>query len=1144
MNPDGPGGSAAGGQAPNGELAAPDASIELSLLGGFAIRVDSVLQPDPGLWSIRSLGALLALADAPRISRAKAAEELWPDSLASQAATNLRKALFELGRRWPAVAARIESDASSLGWRRGVEVTVDVHHFEELAARAVGQSELRRALAIYTGEFMPGCEQRWAVRARARLAALHDRLCRALALIWEQERRYAEALELVLKVATRQPAEEDSWVRALRLALAAGGEATLNQVWDQTEDCFAQAFGEGPPEQLSREYLRLRQAAAHAPALAQVAFVGREREWASLRAAWELTRRGQFGLVWIQGESGIGKSALAREFARWIATQSVHARIGHASGVSAPPLEAVIDALRNGPPLPDPGPPWDAELKALLDPRSALRSRTQAPVAPEEARIRRLMAAVEAMTADAPCLWVLDDLQDADPDNWDWIRLAARHLSRLPALVVVISRNDKRTVARRRDLFEAVGSAVACHLVAVGPLADREASSLVRQVADPTPQIERELLAIAQGNPLHLLEAARLWVAEKGVAGGPTLGPTMQATLGRRLSLLPSVQRRLAEVLAVLGRPARPELLMRCARRAGQSNLEALLQTRIVRVDGEGAIFFHHSALAEAVLRQIPPARRRRLAGTLALALGESGGDLRDRCRLWEEAGQVARAKEAFLQLAVEAERSCHLEDAAFAYGRLIALSPPPERVEPTLRQADILYQAGAITDAEGAYRQAIQLAVEAAMPGAIAHGRLGLARILSLGGDVETAQTLAEDSDQTLARLGDDRERAVALLCQGELVGLRQEFAHAEALLAQARELAERSADLRVAVQALNRLGDLRYERGDYEAAHDSYQEARLKAEQVGDTTGMLEAMGSLGVVLEETGKLVAGATYQREVVDLTYSQRLSRHLCYGLNNLAACYQDIARWQDAEDLIRASCRLALDINDMRAISITTGMLGLCRSGEGDIGLAERLFDLAISLARAFPIPGYLALQICHLTDGLLDAGRLERVETLIGEAWRVRASGTPHTAVRLELNRVRWLHASGQIDTESAKRRMMGSTKPSRAIEAEALTSFRVWELTRTEADRQRALDLVASVFARHPHEWWQRCQFALSGVRPELPELPALPVWLDSFAPAMTDLLPWLDAYAARHGSDRLKGPVKDARPSTRSEDGTGTN
>ena len=59
-------------------------SLEVCLLGGFSIRLGGESQPDPGLWSVRSLLALLALAGRPALRRAEAAEALWPDSLPSQ----------------------------------------------------------------------------------------------------------------------------------------------------------------------------------------------------------------------------------------------------------------------------------------------------------------------------------------------------------------------------------------------------------------------------------------------------------------------------------------------------------------------------------------------------------------------------------------------------------------------------------------------------------------------------------------------------------------------------------------------------------------------------------------------------------------------------------------------------------------------------------------------------------------------------------------------------------------------------------------------------------------------------------------------------------------------------------------------------
>ena len=108
---------------------------------------------------------------------------------------------------------------------------------------------------------------------------------------------------------------------------------------------------------------RLRLAApppAHAPAhrgaddpgqgrahALELPFVGREREFAALVAAYRAARAGEPRVVIIEGEAGIGKTRLAEEFLGWATLDGadvVRAR-GLAMG-AALPYQVVVDALR------------------------------------------------------------------------------------------------------------------------------------------------------------------------------------------------------------------------------------------------------------------------------------------------------------------------------------------------------------------------------------------------------------------------------------------------------------------------------------------------------------------------------------------------------------------------------------------------------------------------------------------------------------------------------------------------------------------------------------------------------------------------------------------------------------------------------
>ena len=159
------------------EPAPPDGVWRVQLLGGLrAQRGDVVLTN----FSSRSVGTLLArLALYPQRSHAR--EELidlvWPGVALDVGRNRLRQALFTL-RQWlePPRASGSPSAPVLLADRLSLRVVpgaigCDVIAFET----SVREHQHARAIALYTGELLPGFYDDWVQAERSRLAHLFDR---------------------------------------------------------------------------------------------------------------------------------------------------------------------------------------------------------------------------------------------------------------------------------------------------------------------------------------------------------------------------------------------------------------------------------------------------------------------------------------------------------------------------------------------------------------------------------------------------------------------------------------------------------------------------------------------------------------------------------------------------------------------------------------------------------------------------------------------------------------------------------------------------------------------------------------------------------------------------------------------------------
>jgi DNA-binding winged helix-turn-helix (wHTH) protein/predicted ATPase len=165
--------------------------------------------------------------------------------------------------------------------------------------------------------------------------------------------------------------------------------------------------------------------------------VGRAAELEELTHAFDHARLGQRQVVFVTGEPGIGKSSLADAFLEQL--QATHAvKIAHGQcldhhGVGEPYLP-LIEALtrlaggRDGAAVKEilsaQAPSWLAHMPSLWT-RSE-RSVLATHGATRERMMRELTIAVEAIAADAPLLFKLEDIHWSDASTLDWLAYVAR----------------------------------------------------------------------------------------------------------------------------------------------------------------------------------------------------------------------------------------------------------------------------------------------------------------------------------------------------------------------------------------------------------------------------------------------------------------------------------------------------------------------------------------------------------------------------------------------------------------------------------------------------------------------------------------------------------------------------------------------
>lgn len=379
------------------------------------------------------------------------------------------------------------------------------------------------------------------------------------------------------------------------------------------------------------------------------------RETELRRVAEVLTGDGAIALV---GPAGIGKTTLAVT----AVADRAHARGAGLSLLSHEPYAALEQAVRAG-----------------------LRGE------PEQ-------VAGEVLTRVQGKVLVVEDLH--------WV--AAETVEVLALLVgavplVLTTRPDLDD--RHRALLRAV------ERVDVGPMAPGAAARLARRLHPGLDDAARSrLLALSGGIPLLI---------ERLVGDDQHVAPTLRAAVAHRLRTLDAADRELLGMLALVGRPAEPELL--------RSPMHGVAD--LVRVQDDGTVVFRHAALAEGVVELLDPDQRRRLHATLADRLDDAAGAVHDL-----HAGRPARA----------AERASAAAASATPAERAVLLGLAAEAAEATGEAgAAHRVRAAEACVAAGRWRQAVEHAdrVVTDDPLVAAGAALHRGRARWYAGDVERAR-------------------------------------------------------------------------------------------------------------------------------------------------------------------------------------------------------------------------------------------------------------------------------------------------------------------------------------------------------------------------------------------------------------------
>ncbi|MES1255415.1 MAG: protein kinase [Acidobacteriota bacterium] len=416
--------------------------------------------------------------------------------------------------------------------------------------------------------------------------------------------------------------------------------------------------------------------------VSELPFVGRRRQLHALSEARDQVLAGQARAVAIYGPSGIGKSALARQFVRQSDRDAVvlTGRCYENESVPYKALDGVIDDLSRylassaaydvADLLPRDVSALARVFPVLLQVGAIARAARRAEFdRADPFRIRRLafeaLGTLLARLAARTMLVVwIDDLQWADADS---IVLLDELLAPAnpPAMLTLLSFRQEEIGSK--PFLQALLPRTS--VVSLEPMTDDEADALLSGVAvgggaTLTHADKRRMTHDAAGSPF-VLEQLALYAGTTSEETGhaPTFGRLFEA----RVDALSPAARLFLETLAICGRPVAPEIVCDACdvARDRQSLVVMLRASRFIRSSGSSdRIEPYHDRFREVLANRLPADRRRGIHTRMAASLVARQSD--DCDALFEHYRGAGDDDRAAIQAGLAAEKAA----AALAFDR------------------------------------------------------------------------------------------------------------------------------------------------------------------------------------------------------------------------------------------------------------------------------------------------------------------------------------------------------------------------------------------------------------------------------------------------------------------------------------------
>jgi predicted ATPase/class 3 adenylate cyclase len=738
-------------------------------------------------------------------------------------------------------------------------------------------------------------------------------------------------------------------------------------------------------------------------------FIGRNKELDAMHNMSLVLDGDTGGIIWVEGDAGIGKSRLLREFSNQLFRRGALVLSGactarrsdYAFSLFTDLLLQTFDIQHNfspnqinahinqklnllSPELMDTRP--FLQLLLGVQPSGAQGEQITA-MEPEQLRqqtfvaIHRLMS---SLASSQPLVLILDDLQWIDSISADLLLYLSHQIVSQRVLLVCAQRQKEispfeQILARTRSMHPEK----LIHLF-IKPLTITECYQLLSEflsTADLPDSIISLIVQQSGGNPYYIEEFVRLLVEKdflrlvKGkLLANRTINidalevPTsLESLIRARVDSLERPAKQLLQVASVIGPRTSQALLAQVAERDEIDMILAVLHTRgmLNPTSEEGHWEFSHPLIEVIVYNNVLRAQRRILHYRTATALeeqwqGSEGEHAEDLAYHFGKAEIHTKALH-YLILAGERAAARHANDVAVSYFEQAAelISAVPDVSDESRWR--IIRGMGEVYQFIGKYDSSLT--------------------VLQSGKDLLNSTILSPAQRAGIyRRMGDtahkkgDQDQAIYFLQQAlDVIGEPDDLqSQAEAALIYAR------------------LGWCQFMQSDLENAKKAVITARKYAGEANSLTTLAMTENHLGGILFRQGDLQQAIQHTRTAMDYWQEIGYSWGFAAALSNLGILESASGNWQAAFNSIKRSLELRQKMGDVDGVAITSHNLGQIARNQGDVLQAEHYYRDSLAVSIPFQMNWHAANSFAGLAQSLLYQGKIGDASEALRDCFRL----------------------------------------------------------------------------------------------------------------------------------------------------------